>query len=225
MNSPRICFAAFVTLAFASASFAQLMVFSGHVTAVTGTYAGTFTLGDAVVFTADFAPAQLLPSENAPGPGIAFNRVTGALTIGGAPVSLAPGAPNLRVALFDVPGFEGVSIDQQWGAPADRHFFSQALLGPGDLLPDLAHFPAGIPISQFTRTRGSLVSFDPLPTDNIIQGQVEWVITAYTGFGQIPAPPPFPTYPAVPEPATFGLLGALLLGLGVARARLTARAG
>jgi len=215
---------------------AQLLVLNGALTKIEGTYEGVFEVGDTVSLSMDFYhSAEFGDAFHGTRPGLAQYVVNTLLTVGGKTLPAGPTGSyvNSSVAfLNDHPALEGIMTGQTWrsggviGGIIEQTALGQKLLSPNDILYSTYYFPADIPFSEFSSVSGYYETFTsnsaPGEYDGIhVSQRIEWDITSYSGYGYVEPPP---LIRPVPEPATFGIFGALGLAALAAFRRKNLRA-
>jgi hypothetical protein len=211
MKSIRLVFFAAALACSSIVAHAQL-IFSGHVTSATGSYDGTFAVGDAVVLSMDFSHSAAFGDLlHGMVPGEARYLVTSTLTVGGTAIPLASDVNNVAVNVRSAPPEKGLSIRTGWGPSSAGVTFFQDFFSNHDIIPALNEIPADIPFSELYSTAGYLAHYYVTdPGFFHYTARLDWELTAYSGSVHVDLPPVFP---AVPEPSTMGLVAACSLGI------------
>ncbi len=169
---------------------AQIIEFSGSITAVSGGFSGGLGLGAPVAVALDLRPplVDALPEDECFG--LFLGRRIGLRLAGQAyPVDAWPN--EVLISRSFSGHFAGLSVGAAWPATLHPRVVVLALVGDTDRVVSDSAFPAGIPMECFAYHEGSYSTPD---------GSVDWSIDSYT----------FSANMAVPEPATYGMAAALV---------------
>lgn len=189
----------------ASSAWAQMIALYGTVTEASGAYAGRFLPGAPTWLEIDMAPPLTDEVPGIPEIGIYSNRPF-SLRVDGDLLSTAGWTGEVAVFCKVGGWMSGLTGDFQGPDNEEPAALSFALLGDTDAITSDRIIPGGIAIDSFLAREGSYDDSD---------GTFSWVFVAYR------------SDMAVPEPATFGVLGAAALCLVVCgrRWRLDRRVG
>lgn len=180
-------------LVMATLAPAQIVHFSGSVTAVSDEFAGVYGLGAPVAVSVNLCPPMLdlAPEDDDIGL-FTGRRIT--LRIDGQSCRVDSWPSEVALIRSGYGPLAGLSVGASWSM--DRpHVVVLGLMGDTDRIVSDVAFPEGIPMESFTYREGTYLTPD---------GKVEWTIDSYR----------VEAGTAMPEPATYGLAAvSLLVGL------------